>query len=268
MKKCIFIFEIISLFSLGATNTLRISDMRSGAMGGNGVTLSYLFNPAMLEFSTGSVLSIDYFNRYAIKELGTIQGGFQYPNSYLSTGVQIVSFGYEQYRENLARVAFSKRLNAQWVLGISFQYAWIQSGLYEESPSRLSTDIGMVYSPVENLLIAVSIRDLPSIRLSVKDRSINNFQSYNVDFGIHWYVLNNLLITGYVGIEENIQVQGGFGMEYYVWDYFALRGGIQAHPFLPSFGAGFRWQRFGVDVMAIWHTTLGISSGIGLSYSF
>ena len=132
MKKYIFIFEIISLFSLGATNPLRISDMRSGAMGGNGVTLSYLFNPAMLELSTSPVLSIEYFNRYAIKELGTVQGGFQFPNPLLSTGVQIVSFGYEQYRENLARVAFSKRLNRHWAIGISFQYTWIQSELYEE----------------------------------------------------------------------------------------------------------------------------------------
>lgn len=268
MKKYIFIFEIISLFSLGATNPLRISDMRSGAMGGNGVTLSYLFNPAMLELSTSPVLSIEYFNRYAIKELGTVQGGFQFPNSLLSTGVQIVSFGYEQYRENLARVAFSKRLNRHWVIGISFQYTWIQSELYEESPSRLSTDVGIVYSPVENLFIAASLRDLPSIRLSAKDKDINGFQSYNLDLGINWKVLNGLLITGYIGMDENTQMQGGFGLEYQVWDCFALRGGIQADPFLPSFGTGFRWQRFGIDVMGIWHTTLGISAGIGLSYSF
>lgn len=268
MKKYIFIFEIISLFSLGATNPWRISDMRSGAMGGNGVTLSYLFNPAMLELSTHPILSIDYFNRYAIKELGIVQGSFQYPNPYLSTGVQITSFGYEQHRESLARIAFSKRLNNHWAMGISFQYTWIQSELYEETPSRLSTDIGMVYSPVEKLSIAVSIRDLPSIRLSDKDKNINSFQSYNIDIGIHWQVLNDLLITCYAGIDEEEDVQGGFGLEYQIGDCFFLRGGVQVPPFLPSFGAGFRWRQWGVDLMAVWHTSLGISSGIGLFYSF
>ena len=159
-------------------------------------------------------------------------------------------------------------MNRHWAIGISFQYTWIQSELYEESPSRLSTDVGIVYSPVENLFIAASLRDLPSIRLSAKDKDINGFQSYNLDLGINWKVLNGLLITGYIGMDENTQMQGGFGLEYQVWDCFALRGGIQANPFLPSFGTGFRWQRFGIDVMGIWHTTLGISAGIGLSYSF
>ena len=268
MKKYIFIFEIISLFSLGATNPLRISDMRSGAMGGNGVTLSYLFNPAMLELSTSPVLSIEYFNRYAIKELGTVQGGFQFPNPLLSTGVQIVSFGYEQYRQNMVRIELAKRLNSHWSVGVSFQYAWIQSELYEKMPARLSTDIGIVYSPMDKLLIGIMARDLPSVSISQKQLEVKELKSFEIQTGLTYEVIDRLLISTFAAVDESRRINGGFGLEYVVWERFSLRAGMQTSPFLPCFGAGFRLKGFGIDAVALWHPVLGISSGVGLNYSF
>ena len=39
---------------------------------GNGVTQSVLFNPALVALNTDKVLHLEYFNRYGVKELGTV----------------------------------------------------------------------------------------------------------------------------------------------------------------------------------------------------
>ena len=46
-----------------------------------------LFNPALVALNTDKVLHLEYFNRYGVKELGTVGIGFVYPNPLLSAGV-------------------------------------------------------------------------------------------------------------------------------------------------------------------------------------
>ena len=58
--------------NIHAVDNLRISDIRSLGMGGNGVTQSVLFNPALVALYTDKVLHLEYFNRYGVKELGTV----------------------------------------------------------------------------------------------------------------------------------------------------------------------------------------------------
>ena len=168
----------------------------------------------------------------------------------------------------MARLFLGKQLNTRWMMGVSFQYTWIQSELYEEIPARLSTDIGIVYIPFDKLLIGCVARDLPSVRIRAKDLNLKELRTYAVQIGFNWEVLNNLLITSFAGVDENHRIQGGFGMEYEVWSCFQLRAGLQADPFLPSLGVGFSLHRWQLDAVALWHPILGVNSGVGLSYSF
>ena len=195
MKLLELSFLFICLLPVSAEENLRLPDTRALALGGNGVTLSSFSNPALVQLSTDKVIHLEYFNRYALKELGSINGSFQYPNTYLSTGIHLASFGYERYRQNMGRIFLGKQLNTRWMMGVSFQYSWIQSELYEEIPARLSTDIGIVYIPFDKLLIGCVARDLPSVRISTKDLNLKELRTYAVQIGFNWEVLNNLLIT-------------------------------------------------------------------------
>ena len=90
--------------NIHAVDNLRIPDIRSLGMGGNGVTQSVLFNPALVDLHTDKIVHFEYFNRYGVKELGTLGIGFVYPNPLLSVGVDISSFGYDQYKIGRAHV--------------------------------------------------------------------------------------------------------------------------------------------------------------------
>jgi hypothetical protein len=236
--------------------------------GGNGATLSPLYNPALIALCPKKSVRINYFNRYALKELGACNGSLYLPNPTLSLGIDISAFGYDAYREDLFRLLLAKRLGQKWTLGISFQYAFVQTELYEEKSSRLSTDVGMVYSPVNNVLIALLIMNMPSVQMGDKSLEIKDFEAYLLQMGFNWEVINNILITCTLGSSNEQTVAFAAGVEYQPFEDFSIRAGIQGKPFLPSFGIGYRFSVFTIDVATVFHPILGVSSGVGFQLSF
>ncbi|MDR2138602.1 MAG: hypothetical protein LBP50_03510 [Tannerella sp.] len=259
---------ILSRSFTSARDNLRLPDTRTLGMGGNGASHSALFNPAILALQERKEVRIDYFNRYAIKELATISGGFCFPNRILPTGLHVASFGYDAYRESMFRLSAAKRLNAFWTLGVSLQYTFIQSELFESNVSRLSTDIGASFQPVDNWLITGSAIHVPSVSLSSEDIDSERIGSYLIELGVNWQFIDNLLITGGLAHNKETPRKASLGMEYRPYDRFHLRSGVQTDPFCPSLGAGYRFAGLTADVVMIYHPVLGISTGLGLSCSF
>lgn len=264
----IFIFLFYVDFSLFATDNLRISDIRSAGMGANGVTQSSLFNPSLLSLYNNKQVCLGYFNRYNIKEMGSLTASLVYPLSYLSTAVNISTFGFDDYRESIFRVSVAKKLGYHWHLGVSFHYSLFQSVLHEDNMQRVGTDLGMVYTPVENLLIAISMLNMPSIGISKNNSDNKMFTPYIVQAGFEWKFINNLLIASSMGYGEDTKFKYSIGLEYEPFDRFAIRAGIETNPFIPSMGVGYKIAKFSFNVAALYHRILGMSSGIGMNYHF
>ncbi len=258
---------IFSIYAYGADN-LRLPDIRSVGMGGNVATQSVLFNPALIVHKEEKSIHLAYFNRYLLKELGTMSGSFYYPNELLSAGVDISVFGFDQYREMMVRVLGGKRLGDKWTLGLGIHYSFLQSELLENTKSRLSTDIGITFSPMDKLLVGMLIMNLPSVSIGEKEIEVDDFNYYLIQVSFQWEIINNLLITGSAGTERENRLVGNLGLEYTAFDSFFIRAGIQTAPFLPSLGIGYNFSRFTVDVASIYHPILGMSTGVGLSFSF
>jgi hypothetical protein len=270
MKKRWFIIFGFSFFCLNAytTDNLRIPDVRTLGMGGVGVAHSTLFNPSLLAVMTESELRFDYYNRYGLKELATVSGGISFLNDKLPVGLHIASFGYDAYRESLFRFSAGKLLNDRLSFGISVQYALLQSELFETIASRLSTDIGASWKPVDNWLITASVINMPSITIESEDIDSERIAAWAVEVGMNWKVTNSLLITGGVLRNEENVFEAGIGMEYQPFTDFRLRAGLRSAPFRPSLGIGYRFSNISADVVMVYHPVLGFSTGLGLSYSF
>lgn len=251
-----------------AVNNLRLPDMRSMGMGESGATQSYLFNPALISLESYKSIDISYFNRYGLKELGTVNLSFACPNRLLPWGVSIASFGYDRYRESMFRLSFGKYLSERWSVGVGIQYYVVQTELVDVSPQYLSTDVGILYSPVEKLLISMLIMDLPSVSIRKETIEKECFIGYSLQISFQWEVINNVLITGTMGTDKYNPLIGNAGLEYRLYGDFRVRAGIKAAPLLPSLGVGYSLAGFSVDVAAEYHPVLGVSTGIGLKYSF
>lgn len=269
MKKKIFLFVFVfTTFNLSAFDNIRIPDIRSIGMGVNGVTQSVVYNPSLLASLDKSNFHFNCFNRFEMKELNTLQGGFYFVNDFLPSAVDIFSFGYDAYRENMFRLSVAKKLGEQWFLGVGVQYRWIQTELFEEVPKHLSTDIGILYNPVENLFIGMLIMNVPSIYITNKETDNKWFNPYSLQTGFEWKIMNNLLITGTIENNEYNSLTGSAGLEYILFNNFTLRTGLQFSPLLPTMGIGYQISHFVIDAAIVCHQTLGISSGIGIAFTF
>lgn len=255
------------LSAFGQTN-LRSADIRSIGIGGTEVTNSTLFNPACLSLSTTQFIDINYFNKYQLKELASASIVYANPDLLLPFAIHISTFGYSKYRETMFRLVFSKALSSKWIIGISAQYGLLQTELYEEEVKKVSTDVGILFIPDENLLIGLSITDLPSVRLDNKSIYNKDFSYYSIQAGFQWRFINSMLISLSTTYDNYSFPRFNIGIEYTAYDYFFIRTGIQTNPIVPAFGTGIKISRFRFDVAANYHAQLGVCSGVGLSYSF
>ncbi|MDR2388279.1 MAG: hypothetical protein LBD89_00630 [Tannerellaceae bacterium] len=251
-----------------AIDNLRTGDARSIGMGGNEATASPVFNPALITLYERNTLRINCFNRYALKELGSMNANLYLPGKTLSVGGDVASFGYDAYRESMFRFFMAKPLTKQWNLGISVQCALLQTELYEEQPTQLSVDVGLTYIPVDKLLTGLLITNCPSVSFGGKSAEKKEFMYYMIQAGFQWELINNVFISGALSTGEDYVAAGSLGFEYVAFQDFCLRAGLRSAPMLPSFGFGYAFSNFHVDVAAVYHTVLGISTGLGLSYSF
>lgn len=268
MKKYLLFFLMPCCVCLYASDYLRMPDMRSMAMGGNMVTQSSLFNPSLVALQANKTIHFQYFNRYQLKELGTITGYFLYPNPVLPVGFYFSSFGYEAYRQTLFRFSTGKQLAERWYVGIAFQYILLQTELFEETPAMLSADIGCLYQPFDNLLIGLFIMNWPHVRMKDKEVDTKFFTNHFMQIGLEWEVINNLLIMVSGGMRKEASFALNVGLEYTVFDSFHLRCGVAGEPFYPTFGIGYDFSSFSLDLAAISHPVLGMSTGVGLSFYF
>lgn len=251
----------------GITN-VRFADMRSIALGGNESTQSILCNPSLLVRSNQKSIQVNAFNRYLLSELQTINCNVYYPNRLLPVGLNITSFGYDAYRESLFRMVLAKKLSATFSLGVGLQYQVVQTELYRATPSALSSDIGLLYTPVDKLSIGLLIMNLPSVSLSKRGAEHKAFTHYLFQIGFEYQLINNLLITGNLENNSEQVITGSIGLEYAPFDAFRLRAGVGKASFSPSLGVGYSISRFTVDIASIYHPVLGISSGLGIQYIF
>ena len=264
---CLLVGMFSYVTSYGADN-LRVPDVRSIGMGGNVGTRSASFNPALLALEEEKSIRLNYFNKYLLKELGTLSGSFYYPNPFLSLGFDISAFGYEAYREMMFRFSMGKRLGNRWALGVGFHYSFLQTEVLESTKARLSVDLGLTYSPFDKLLIGVFMINMPSISLGDKTIDIEDFSYYLTQISFQWEIINNLLIVGSAGTDSERIWIGNIGLEYTLFDTFFLRAGMRTDSLSPSLGVGYLFSVFAIDAATIYHPVLGMSVGVGLSFTF
>lgn len=261
------LFLVISIF-ISATDFTRISDTRSLGMGGVSVTHSFSFNPALTALSTNKQISVDIYNRFSVSGLNTIQASFCYPNSLLSGGIHVASFGNDSYRENRVILSVGKQISETVTLGIATNCRFLQSDLFETTPFCLAVDAGVVIKPVDNLLIGFSILNFPSVNLSVTQEQPKQTPVYNIRAGFNWEFIPLCLLTAELVSTDEKSVVVNMGVEYSPYTSFQVRAGLQGDPLLPVCGIGYEFSRFKLQIAAQFHTLLGTSTGLGIQASF
>jgi len=202
-------------------------------------------------------VGLDVWNRFAMSELNTAIVHWKFPNPLVDFGAKLASFGYSDYRISQFQGHFAKKLFNGFSLGVHLNY-FLQSSVLEESDRHfLSSGIGIYYRMNNKIDWAVSGEHL----LSTFDK-----KPWSIHAGMRYLLTNEAILFFETATDYEKPFSFSAGLEYAVLQQVFLRSGYSSFGKTPSFGLGYVWEKWKIDVGFSVHNILGISSVIGVIY--
>lgn len=271
MKNTLYLSILLTMLFISpkmmyAEDLFSYADIRSWSMGKTFTAICSSGNPSGYAFETKSTIAANYINRYGMKELSTYSCFGMYNNRILNTGIYISRFGMNAYNENKASIYFSRQLSEHIALGIRINYLFWQMYSMENNVHAITADIGMLIKPTEKLTIGMVINN-PVRKGIIKGKSMDKLPVM-IAAGISYEPLSTLLLTCEVEKSISEEVYYKAGAEYMPIKELAIRIGIIARPFIPTFGIGINLKAFSINLGAKYHNTLGLEYMCGINYSF
>lgn len=242
---------------------------RSAAMANTGLTFTDIWsiyhNQAGLGYIQGPTASVFYENKFLINNFAYAGFAGAIPLGNGAIGVSYTNFGYSAYNEGKVGLAYGMKLSEKFAVGVQLNYHTIRIDADGYgSKGALSADVGFRLQVSKNVSLAAHISN--PTRTSLNDYDDERIPTV-IRFGAGYQISDDLLATGEV--EKDIDMNPVFraGVEYQPADILFLRIGASSNPGLLAFGFGLNFDAFKVDLSTTYHSTLGYSPQIALTYA-
>lgn len=266
--KYLFITLLFLPFSSYAGDAHFVNGARALGMGGNPLTLVDVWsvenNQAAMAFMDKPAGGIFYQNRFLLKELGIQGANFVYPIHHNAIGLNLSSYGYSAYNERKIGLSFGQQLNENISVGVQLNYMLTQLGENYGSTGNLAVAVGVMAKLNEKINLAAHVYNPTRTKLAEYNNERN---PATLSLAASYKFSDRVLATA--GVRKDIDYKAAikFGIEYMPLNHFYLRAGISSNPFQTSFGFGYAYHQFQVDIAAFYHSVLGVIPGISICYA-
>ncbi len=258
----IFFFGIGRIFSI---HTQRIEEGRAAAMANTSVTLidiwSIYHNQAGLGYLEN--MSVGVFHQSGFIKEQNLQGiSFALPTKTGTIGASYSYYGYSQYNEMQAGLAFGRTFSKYFAIGLQLNYLHTHIAGNYGSANSVNFEVGIISQPIDNLLIGAHVYN-PS-RSKMGDEYIPTI----FNLGLSYWFSDKVLFG--IGTEKDLNHDAIFkaGIDYKLVEFVSLQAGISTNPAKYSFGIGFHYININAHVGFSKHQTLGFTPSFTLSYGF
>jgi len=235
------------------------------AMGNTITVVPGLANPAYFGFSRYAYASIQYVNRYGVKELSTFSAQLNLPNNYLDTAVLLSRFGCSEYNETVLGANFYKQVSAHLSIGIQTNLYYLQQTA-QTAKLVVVGNVGLLARPFDSLdLSLLLVNPLRSV-VHYGATKVRLPALLLVGMAYHWQ--DKAQITFELEKDVLFPLVVKTGLEYQPISTFSIRLGMFGKPFTPTFGFGVWCKNFLLDFGCSKHPVLGFRSSCGLTYRF
>lgn len=222
-------------------------------------------NQGSLGFVRQNEVGAFYENRFLVKEL--TQSGFAaaIPIKKGTFGISYSSLGYKLYRESQATLSYGMKLSENISAGIAFDY--------------LNTKIADIYGQANAFTgsFGLTAKLLPQVVVSTHiynpfRAKITNYNNEKIPtiykFGAQYIFSPKVFLVAEAEktSAQKINIKGG--IEYKPSSLVYIRAGGSSYPTQASFGIGVNYNGLKIDMSSSYHSVLGLSPQIGLSYAF
>lgn len=272
MQKTIVI--VLLLFTLHsksyATNYLISGGGRANSMGKAGAALignwGTFNNQAATAFETDLSLMSYCENRFGLKEFSAFLAAAVIPTSQGNITTSITYFGLEIYNEQKIGLGYTRRFSDNFSLALQFDLLGLSIPATGVSEHNITFEVGLIYKPTPKLNIGLHIFNPTQIKLS---QSTDNTEVPQISrLGLSFKLSENFLIASEIehSSETDINIKGG--LEYYLFDWLAIRSGYYDKPQTCTFGMGFKSKKLMVDLAYQLSNSRNKTPGISIRYYF
>lgn len=263
----LLIISFISINTIASGDNYHIG-ARQAAMGNTGVALSDVWsnhhNQAGLAYVDKLSFGVSGESMFLLTGVSTKAGVVAIPTKSGTFGLNITSFGYSAYNETKIGLAFAKPFGEKLAIGVQLDYITVGLGENYGRASAFSIEAGILAKPNEKLSIGAHIFNPNRAKITAyNEERIPTVMRIGVD-----YVFSAKVLVD-AEIEKDIDNKAVFktGVEYHISDPLYLRIGIASNPFLSAFGFGINLKNFNIDIATSYHSVLGYTPQVSLTYN-
>lgn len=227
-------------------------------------TWSGISNPAGLGMYSSFDVGINHNNRFFVSELSTKAIVSTIPTDYGVISPMFSYYGGELYNESQFCLAYGKLL-ANWLsMGVHIAYHVQAIETSSERASAITGRIGIIAIPVEGLRIGLDVKNPTG---SAYGRFEGEELSSGLHLGISYSEEQNYLLAIQTNWNDFNTFSCSMGAEYYITHYLIVRAGLKYPTAISySFGPGFIFRKFTIDLGFEYHAVLGLSSACTMCY--
>lgn len=242
------------------------SDIRSLGLGQIRAPLSSHQNPASLSLSPTHRVSLQYENRFLLKELSTGSLCYQQVIGGIGFGALFGYSGNADFYEYQCGISVSKLLNPHFSLGVKCYFQQMGWSDNQNNTGFFSADIGLQYTPVDNFFLGVLFRN--PFRAGYKSDDWIYKQPFSFSAGMQYDFSPTCSV--FLETEKSTDYPMLFktAVEYKPVPGFCFRTGLKTLPLSPTFGIGYQHGFFGADLAGDYHPQLGFSPALGIHLIF
>ncbi len=221
-------------------------------------------NPAGLGFVKDFGFGLFSERRFLVSGLDLMNASIALPTKTGTFGISANLFGRKEYNEKMIGLSFGKAFGKKFSAGLKFNY--LNYAIQEYGQRNLFTfDVGFQYLPNNKVLIGAHVFNPVPIEL---EKVYGEKIATIMRLGLAYMPTKKLTLLGEIEKDLVFQPIIKFGIEYQVAEKFFLRGGFNSYPLRGTFGFGVHLKQFNIDVGGNYHSFLGITPQLSLSYAF
>lgn len=265
------------LLALVLTTSLHVSasgeqlpaGARAAGMGYTGLTVADLWsirlNPAGLAGLDKPVAGGFYQSHWLSPDLAQQGLAVAVPLGKGTLGISGDRFGYTLYNETRASVAYAMRFGEGLRAAVQMDYLGVRLGENYGSASTIAAEFGVQARLTEALWIGAHVYNPNRAKLGGPyDERVPTLLRAGFGYTFSKKLLMTLEVEKDIDRAERMRM----GIEYHPNEVLYLRTGITTGPVQGHFGAGFRLDRFDIDLGVAVRSQFGTTPILGLNYRF
>lgn len=225
---------------------------------------SFTANQASLARFNSVAIAVYGEKRFMLNELALYNLAFAIPTHSGNFGFKMSYFGFSQYNETQASLAYGRKLGEKIDVGIQFNYNSIKVAGYGNA-FAISAEAGAILHLTDKLNFGIQVNNPAGGKYN---KGENEKLPFIYSAGLGYEASSQFFISGEIQKEEDQPVNVNAGLQYKFLPQILAKAGVATATSSYWLGLGIMIKELRVDAIAGYHPQLGITPGLMLIYNF